>query len=113
MPDRLSMCLDPGVLDYATPDLCFLPDKRGGLGRRPAGGTQTDLRKVVLGFAALENLVHRLVELGNHGGWRLRRRGQRVPGAGLEALHADFIQCRESGKLGIRLLVATARMRAL
>ena len=90
-----SVRFDVRVLDDAAPDFGFLLDEGCGFGRRAAGGAQVDLCKVVLRLRAVQHFVDGLVEFGDDCCWRLRRRGQRVPGAGLEALYAGFVERRD------------------
>src|SRR6185437_1751193 len=92
------------IPDDAAPDFGFLLDESGGFRRRAPRGMQVDLRKMVLRLRALKHFVHGLVELCNHGGRRLWRRSERVPGPGLEAFHPGFVERRYARQTGNALV---------
>src|ERR1019366_9638801 len=90
---------DVRLFNHLAPDLRFLRDEGLRFGGRAAGGGEVDLAEVILRLRAVEHVVDRLVELGDDRRWGLRRRGDGVPGAGFEALHAGLIERRDIGQI--------------
>src|SRR5208282_2832192 len=78
-----SMRGDVRLFDNVAPDVSFLSNKIGGLGRAVAGSLQVELGEVGLRLRALENLVDCLVELGDDCGGRFWWRDDRIPRAGV------------------------------